>query len=280
MKVWVVFAFAAAFLASCASNETNDNEKRGSTNEETRYITQMVTVEETVEENSKGTEESSVSQKQSPEDVLALQYEYINSGSFEEAYSLFAEQSRREVSLEQYTAFFEANAPYSVTDYSFSPAQVQGDSATVDAEFTVTSASGVEQLQRTQEFVRENGEWRVVMRPEQLAAFTAADDVADTKSSSEPSLEEESGGGFVLSGNGQTATEPFELDSGLSVFRMSYQGARNFIVWLLDDDGRRVDLLANKIGSFEGSKAVQVPRDGTYLLQVEADGPWTIQVEY
>jgi hypothetical protein len=122
MKVWVVFALAAAFLAGCSINETNDNERRGSTNEETRYVTQLVTVEETVEESSKGTEESSVSQEQLPEEVLALQYDYINDGSFEEAYSLFAEQSRREVSLGQYRAFFEANAPYSVTDYSFSPA--------------------------------------------------------------------------------------------------------------------------------------------------------------
>ena len=104
---------------------------------------------------------------------MALQYEYINRGDFEKAYSLFAEQSQQEVSLEQYGAFFEANAPYSVTDYSFSASQAQGDSATLDAVFVANSAAGSEQLQRSQRFVRENEEWRVVMRPDQVAAFTA-----------------------------------------------------------------------------------------------------------
>jgi hypothetical protein len=124
--------------------------------------------------------------EESPEDVLALQYEYINRGDFEQAYSLFAERSRSEVSLAQYKAFFEDNAPYSVTDYSFSPAEIEGDSASVDAEFTVTSASGVERLERTQEFVRESGDWRVVMRPEQVAAFTVGEDDTDADPTPEP----------------------------------------------------------------------------------------------
>jgi len=142
----------------------------------------LVTVEQTTRETTLATEGPCVTQEQPPEDVLALQYEYINSGDFEEAYSLFAEQSRREVSLAQYRAFFEDNAPYSVTDYSFVPVRVRGDSASVDAEFTVTSASGVERLERTQEFVCERGEWRVVMRPEQVAVFTAEDEEADADS--------------------------------------------------------------------------------------------------
>jgi hypothetical protein len=282
IKLLALIVVAAALLPGCSGNETN---------EETKYVTQMVTVEETV--SSKTTEEPSASEEREPEDVLALQYEYINSGNFEEAYSLFAEQSRQEVSLTQYRAFFEANAPYSVTDYSFSPAQVQGDSASVDVEFTATSASGEERLQRTQEFVRENGDWRVVMRPKQVAVFTATDNVAEKESmpalpgkvgssseeESQPEEEGRSSAGITLSGSGQTATEPFELEYGLAVFRMAHQGNRNFIVWLLDSNGRRVDLLVNEIGSSSGSKAVQIPRDGTYLLQVEADGPWTVQVD-
>jgi hypothetical protein len=165
MRLFALIVVALALLSGCSDNETS---------EETKYVTQMVTVEETV--SPRTTEETSASEEQAPEDVLALQYEYINAGNLEEAYALFTEQSRQEVSLRQYRAFFEANAPYSVTDYSFSPAQVQGDSASVDVEFTATSASGVERLQRTQEFARENGDWRVVMRPEQVAVFTATDD--------------------------------------------------------------------------------------------------------
>lgn len=263
-----------------------------SVDEETRYVTQIVTVSEP-EATNEATGGADASKEESPEDVLGLQYEYINGGSFEQAYSLFAAQSRQKVSLAQYRAFFEANAPYSVTDYSFSPAQVQGDAASVDVAFTVTSASGVERLERTQEFVREGGNWRVVMRPEQLAAFTATGDTAKMESMTAPSNAESSskeeaqpgeerrpGAGISLSGTGQTATEPFELESGLAVFRMSHQGNRNFIVYLLDQNGARVGpSLANEIGPFSGSKAIQVPRDGTYLLQVDADGAWTIQVD-
>jgi uncharacterized protein YcfL len=101
MKVWVVVTLAAAFLVGCTSNETNDKEKRGSTSEETRFVTQLVTVEQTVKETTVATGGPCVTQEQSPEDVLALQYEFINSGDFEEAYALVAQQSRQEVSLEQ-----------------------------------------------------------------------------------------------------------------------------------------------------------------------------------
>lgn len=104
-------------------------------------------------------------------DTLALQYQYINTGDYESAYALFDEGSKQTVSLEQYRAFFEANAPYSLTDYSFPSASVQGDTGTVEAAFTANSLSGQEQLQITQQFVREGEEWRVVMREEQIVNF-------------------------------------------------------------------------------------------------------------
>jgi hypothetical protein len=67
---------------------------------------------------------------------------------------------------------------------------MQDNLASVEAKFTVTSASGVERLERTQEFVCERGEWRVVMRPEQVAVFTAeeddAEDDADADSTRDP----------------------------------------------------------------------------------------------
>ena len=83
MRVWVVVTLVAALLVGCTSNETNDKGKRGSTSEETRFVTQLVTVEQTVKETNVATGGPCVTQEQPPEDVLALQYEYINSGDYE-----------------------------------------------------------------------------------------------------------------------------------------------------------------------------------------------------
>jgi hypothetical protein len=80
-------------------------------------------------------------------------------------------------------------------------------------------------------------------------------------------------------GQGPTASEPFSLPRGLARFQLSHTGQHHFGVTLLDSDGNMVDLLANDIGSFEGSKAVGVPQDGAYVLDVQADGPWSIEVE-
>jgi len=88
-----------------------------------------------------------------------------------------------------------------------------------------------------------------------------------------------------LSGIGQTATDLFDLESGLAVFRMTHQGDGNFSATLLDEDGQRAggtggleSLLVNEIGPFEGSHAVAVEA-GRHVLDVQAGGPWTITIE-
>ena len=181
-RTWLVVTFlsAALFLVGCSSEQEQSEKQETSSGAAAETTAETTTAERTAAEETSEEASSPSPEGRSPEEVLALQYEYINRGDFERAYSLFDEQSRQEVSLEQYSAFFEANAPYSVTDYSFSSAQEQGGSATLDSEFTVNSASGVEQLQRTQRFVRESGEWRVVMRPDQVAALTATSNTAES----------------------------------------------------------------------------------------------------
>jgi hypothetical protein len=83
-----------------------------------------------------------------------------------------------------------------------------------------------------------------------------------------------------LPGNGPTATDPFDLESGLAIFRMPYEGERNFIVRLLGEPGAQADgvLLANAIGSFTGSQAAKTEA-GQHLLDIQASGPWTITIE-
>lgn len=76
-------------------------------------------------------------------------------------------------------------------------------------------------------------------------------------------------------GSGPTAVGPVSLEGGLTTLSLNHAGSSNFAVWLINNDGEQVDLLANEIGSFEGSKNVGVSA-GVYWLDVEADGSWNI----
>jgi micrococcal nuclease len=112
------------------------------------------------------------SRGQSPEEVLASQYQHINAGDYEAAYELFDNRSQQLVSLEQYRAYFVSVAPYEITSYSFASEQVQGDTASLVVDLAVSSSTGEDQYRVTQRLVRENGSWRVIMRDEQMASFT------------------------------------------------------------------------------------------------------------
>lgn len=82
-----------------------------------------------------------------------------------------------------------------------------------------------------------------------------------------------------VSGVGQQVTDPIVLSAGLARFALVHKGHRNFSVWLLDSSGRNVSLLVNQIGPATVSKAVAVPRGGSYLLNVDADGAWGIHIQ-
>jgi hypothetical protein len=136
------------------------------------------TTEETVPERTEPVEttaaEATTVADQAPEEVLASQYELVNAGVYAAAYALFDSGSQQLVSPEEYGAYFESLAPYEITAYSFSSTRVQGETATVVVDLTVSSAAGVEQYQVSQQMVLEDGSWRAVMREEQVAAFTRA----------------------------------------------------------------------------------------------------------
>jgi hypothetical protein len=65
---------------------------------------------------------------------------------------------------------------------------------------------------------------------------------------------------ITFSGRGQEATSKFTLEKGLPIFKTTHDGDRNFIVWLLDDEGDMVDLVGNEIGDCDGSKAVGIKK--------------------
>lgn len=82
-----------------------------------------------------------------------------------------------------------------------------------------------------------------------------------------------------FSGSSQTATQAITMRPGLARFEMEHSGSGNFAIWLLNSQGAKQSLLVNEIGSFKGSKAVQIERAGDYLFDVKADGPWKLTVQ-
>ena len=79
-----------------------------------------------------------------------------------------------------------------------------------------------------------------------------------------------------VSGKGQQATAMFPLSSGLTIFELEHRGEGDFVVRLLDDRGVLIDTLARAVGAFRGSKAIHLPRSGSYLYDVHSRGEWTI----
>jgi len=106
-----------------------------------------------------------------PEEILALQYEYANMYAWDQAYDLFAQQSKDQVTPEEYAKYQNAST-LSITDYAFPSVEVQGNTATVDRVLTIGSSEGEEQNRRTQKLVLEDEGWRVLMRDEQIQEFS------------------------------------------------------------------------------------------------------------
>jgi hypothetical protein len=112
--------------------------------------------------------QQNTSRGQSPQEVLTSQYQHINAGDYEAAYELFDNRSQQLVSLEQYRAYFVSVAPYQITNHSFASVQVQGDTARLVVDLSVSSSTGEDQYRVTQRMVREDGSWSVRMRDEQV----------------------------------------------------------------------------------------------------------------
>jgi len=88
----------------------------------------------------------------------------------------------------------------------------------------------------------------------------------------------------TFTGKGDSVSSPFTLEKGTVKFEMTHDGYSNFAMWLYDSEGRRVDLLVNEIGTFEGSKVVGVTGQilgaspGIHYLDITADGNWKVVI--
>ncbi len=82
----------------------------------------------------------------------------------------------------------------------------------------------------------------------------------------------------TISGSG-SETQKITLNEGAAIFKYSYNGSGNFIVWLKDNNAKELALIENSIGSIKGSKSENIRQDGNYILDVEAEGSWTIEIK-
>ena len=84
---------------------------------------------------------------------------------------------------------------------------------------------------------------------------------------------------ITLQGSGSNVSQNMPLNKGFTTFHFTYQGSSNFIVHLLDDQGKEVELLVNTIGSYDGTVAYGLPAKGNYVASIQASGPWSGAVE-
>jgi hypothetical protein len=81
-----------------------------------------------------------------------------------------------------------------------------------------------------------------------------------------------------LQGKGRQASKKFNLQPGLCILECQNAGNTNFIVRLLDNNGKEIDTLVNQIGPFAGETSFVCDRAGMCLLDVETNGEWTAKL--
>jgi len=82
---------------------------------------------------------------------------------------------------------------------------------------------------------------------------------------------------FTMKGFGNDVQKFILSGDGMRIFYTSQSGNGNFGVWLKDNLGNKIDLLAYDIGSYSVKKSVLMG-SGTYYLDVTASGPWSITI--
>jgi hypothetical protein len=109
-----------------------------------------------------------------PEEIFALQLEYYNLTAWEQAYELFAQESKARVSKQVFVSKNQEDHqqdPVAFTQYSFPTVKIQGDHATMQVVRSTSWSEGETQDRVTQEAVLEDEGWRIMMRDEQYKHY-------------------------------------------------------------------------------------------------------------
>ncbi len=106
------------------------------------------------------------------EEILGLQYEYFNMFAWEEAYNLYAQESKDRVPLDRFISVNEALTPSVFNDFSVPSIDISGDRATMHVVRTYSTEDASRQQEEiTQEAQRESEGWRIVMRANQYEFY-------------------------------------------------------------------------------------------------------------
>ncbi|MDQ4149462.1 MAG: hypothetical protein M3164_05650 [Actinomycetota bacterium] len=109
-------------------------------------------------------------------------------------------------------------------------------------------------------------------RPDEAAAPGQAGGDGGGEQREQENIDEQT---FEGSGRG---TPRFRGAGGLTIFRFSHEGRRNFVLTLSRGGATGGTLIVNAVGEFNGSKAMGLEA-GDYTVDVTASGPWTLEVE-
>jgi hypothetical protein len=83
---------------------------------------------------------------------------------------------------------------------------------------------------------------------------------------------------IIINGSGDKVSDKFELPVGTNLIKLKHHGKSNFSVWIYDGFGKKIDLLANEIGRYQGLKNFTSKQNQNYYISIEADGRWVIQI--
>ncbi len=79
-------------------------------------------------------------------------------------------------------------------------------------------------------------------------------------------------------GNGDKVTQKVTLTKGTSRATLNYTGQSNFIIKMLDENGKDIDLVVNEIGPYSGTTFIPVPKTGNYVFNIQAEGNWALKL--
>lgn len=81
---------------------------------------------------------------------------------------------------------------------------------------------------------------------------------------------------ITLSGSGDDVVELATPDDAAAVLELTHDGSSNFAVFSLDQAGSQTDLLVNEIGSYAGSRLVNLGGSNIGGLEISASGAWQV----